>query len=164
MTPKAISSTRQIRVPAQVLWEAVTEDHHLEACHPYIRRHSKNTNSQGISDVIVYLNEVTFTRESTAWMQGTGYDLLVGRADEPKNKVQWRIVSNDSTSCQLTISVIPHAIISIPRILRTLALKLIVRRQVALYLDAVTEGIKKWVESGDPIEKGTFRKHAWFCP
>ena len=159
---QAVSSTQPIQVPATTLWKAITSDHHLEVCHPYIKRHTKNAREHGISDVITYLNDVTFTRASTAWFEGTGYDLLVGKDLEPKNEVQWRIETVDSTSCTPTIAVTPRAVEKLPRIVRRIALALFVRRQLALYLEAVTSGIKSWMESGSPIDKSAFRKHTWF--
>ena len=159
---QAVSCTQPIQVPATALWEAITSDHHLEACLPYIKGLTKNAKEQGISDVITYLNDVTFTRASTAWFEGTGYDLLVGKDLEPKNEVQWRIERVNSTSCTLTISVTPSAVEKLPRIVRRIALALFVRRQLALYLEAVTSGIKSWMESGSPIDKSAFRKHTWF--
>tara|TARA_B100000963_G_scaffold225048_1_gene196229 strand:- start:1065 stop:1562 length:498 start_codon:yes stop_codon:yes gene_type:complete len=159
---KSIQSTRYIRVPAQALWEAITSEHHLEACHPFIKRHSKNSKEHGISDVITYLNGVTFTRESTAWMEGKGYDLLVGKVSEPKNEVKWRIEAVDTSSSKLSISVIPRAAEKLPLIMRDIALVLFVRRQLRLYLDAVTCGIKTWLESGTQIDKSAFKRHAWF--
>ena len=86
---KSITSTQSIQVSAPTLWAAITSDHHLEECHPYILRHTKNEANQGLSDVITYLNGVTFTRESTAWLDGIGYDLKVGGKREPKNEVAW---------------------------------------------------------------------------
>jgi len=161
---KAITSNQRIQVPAPSLWAAITADHHLEACHPYIQRHTQNERTNGISDTITYLNGVTFTRESTAWVKGVGYDLKVGKARGRKNEVSWRIVAVDESSCQLSISVIPRAVEKYPKVLRRLALALFVRRQVRLYLNAVTGGIKMWMETGQPIDQLSFRQHPWFCP
>tara|TARA_B100000963_G_C22557236_1_gene639620 strand:- start:524 stop:1012 length:489 start_codon:yes stop_codon:yes gene_type:complete len=161
---KDVSSTRNIDVPASQLWQGITSEQHLEACHPYIQRHSKSAKKSAIADEITYLNNVVFTRESTSWMEGQGYDLLVGKASEPKNEVQWRITPVNETSCQLTIAVTPRAIEKLPKVIRNLALTLFVRRQVALYLDAVTSGIKSWMESGAPVDKTAYKKHRWFCP
>ena len=87
----AVTSSKHIQVSASALWIAITSEHHLEACHPYIRRHTKNTAKNGLSDEIIYLNGVTYTRESTAWLDGVGYDLRVGVANGLKNEVTWRI-------------------------------------------------------------------------
>ena len=160
---KSITSTRSIWVSARTVWAAITSDHHLEACHPYIRKHTKNTLNRGLSDEITYLNGVTFTREATAWLDGVGYDLKVGRVDEPKNEVAWRIEPLDSNSCKLSISVTPLEVEKLPKIVRGLALRLFVRRQVGFYLDAVTGGIKIWVETGKAIDKTAFPRHPWFC-
>ena len=160
---KGIASTRSIRVSAPTVWAAITLDHHLESCHPYIRRHTKNNADQGLSDEITYLNGVTFTREAIAWLDGVGYDLKVGRVDEPKNEVSWRIEPLDSNSCKLSISVIPLAVEKLPKLARGLALRWFVQRQVGLYLDAVTGGIKIWVETGKAIDKTAFPRHSWFC-
>ena len=160
----AVTSSQHIDVSAPTLWVAITSDRHLEACHPYIQRHTKNTSTKGLSDVITYLNGVTFTRESTAWMDGVGYDLKVGKAAEPKNEVAWRIEVVSTTSCKLSISVTPRAVEKLPKWMRGLALVLFVRRHVGRYLDAVTEGIKLWVETGKPIDKTAFPRHPWFCP
>ena len=123
----AVTSSQHIDVSAPTLWVAITSDRHLEACHPYIQRHTKNTSTKGLSDVITYLNGVTFTRESTAWMDGVGYDLKVGKAAEPKNEVAWRIEVVSTTSCKLSISVTPRAVEKLPKWVRGLALVLFVR-------------------------------------
>lgn len=160
---KGVTSTRSIQVSAPKLWEAITSDYHLEECHPYILRHTKNNANEGLSDEITYLNGVTFTREAIAWLDGVGYDLKVGRVDEAKNEVAWRIEPLDSNSCKLSISVTPLAVEKLPKLARGLALRLFVRRQVGLYLDAVTGGIKMWVETGKAIDKTAFPRHPWFC-
>ena len=160
----AVTSTQHIHVSAPTLWAAITSDRHLEACHPYIQRHTKNTSTTGLSDVITYLNGVTFTRESTAWMDGVGYDLIVGKASEPKNEVAWRIKEVTHSSCKLSISVTPRSVEKLPKLVRGVALVLFVRRHVGRYLDAVTGGIKLWVETGKPIDKTAFPRHPWFCP
>ena len=161
---KAVTSSKRIAVSARALWTAITSEHHLEACHPYILRHTKNTSKHGLSDEIMYLNGVTFTRESTAWLDGVGYDLRVGIAGGLKNEVSWRIEPLDPVSCNLSISVTPLAIEKLPKPFRGLALKLFVRRKVFHYLDAVTRGIKIWVETGKSVDQAAFQRHPWFCP
>ena len=160
----AVTSTQHIDVSAPTLWAAITSDRHLEACHPYIQKHTKNTSTSGLSDVITYLNGVTFSRESTAWMDGVGYDLKVGKASEPKNEVAWRIEAVSPTSCKLSISVTPRAVEKLPKLARGLALVVFVRRHVRRYLNAVTGGIKVWMETDKPIDKTAFPRHPWFCP
>ena len=161
---KAVTSSKRIAVSARALWTAITSEHHLEACHPYILRHTKNTSKHGLSDEITYLNGVTFTRESTAWLDGVGYDLRVGIADGLKNEVSWRIEPLDPVSCNLSISVTPLAIEKLPKPFRGLALRLFVRRKVFHYLEAVTRGIKIWVETGKSVDQAAFQRHPWFCP
>ena len=39
---KSITSDQSIKVSAPTLWAAITSNHHLEKCHPYILRHTKN--------------------------------------------------------------------------------------------------------------------------
>ena len=160
----AVTSTQHIDVSAPPLWAAITSDRHLEACHPYIQKHTMNTSTSGLSDVITYLNGVTFSRESTAWMDGVGYDLKVGKASEPKNEVAWRIEAVSPTSCKLSISVTPRAVEKLPKLARGLALVVFVKRHVRRYLNAVTSGIKVWMETGKPIDKTAFPRHPWFCP
>ena len=159
-----VTSSIHIKVSASELWIAITSEHHLEACHPYIRRHTKNTAKNGLSDEIIYLNGVIYTRESTVWLDGVGYDLKVGVASGLKNEVTWRIEPLDPASCMLSITVNPLAIEKLPKALRGLALRLFVRRRVGNYLDAVTRGIKIWVETGKSVDKTAFRRHPWFCP
>lgn len=161
---KAVTSSTHVNVSASALWTAITTEHHLEACHPYILRHTKNTSANGLSDEIIYLNGVTYTRVSTAWLGGVGYDLRVGVANGLKNEVTWRIEPLDAVSSKLSISVKPLAVERLPKPLRGLALRLFVRRKVGLYLDAVTRGIKIWVETGKSVDKTAFQRHPWFCP
>ena len=122
---KAVTSSKHIEVSATALWLAITSEHHLEACHPYILRHTKNTSHNGLSDEIIYLNGVTYTRESTAWLDGVGYDLRVGIANGLKNEVTWRIGPVTPDSCKLSISVTPLAIAKLPKSFRGLALRLL---------------------------------------
>lgn len=159
---RAIESTQRINVSKDDLWKHITSPKHLEQCHPFILRHFGKTTESLISDTIQYQNGVQFTRQSVVWLEGEGYDLLVGRKKGIKNRVAWRIKSADATSCDLTISVVPESFELSPAWLRGMALKCYINPKVRLYLKAVTSGIKQWTESGYPIDKSAFRPHPWF--
>ena len=159
---RAIESKQRINIPKDELWAHITSPKHLELCHPYMLKHFGTTTGSLISDTIQYQNGVQFTRQSVLWLNGEGYDLLVGRKQGKKNRVSWRIKSADATSCDLTISVVPESFKRSPSWLQWMALKLYINPKVRLYLNAVTSGIKQWAESGEPIDKSAFRTHSWF--
>ena len=57
----------------------------------------------------------------------------------------------------------PLAIEKLPKPFRGLALRLFVRRKVFHYLEAVTRGIKIWVETGKSVDQAAFQRHLGFA-
>ena len=159
-----VNSTRIMAVPASKLWQGVTSEGHLALAHPYVDQHLHG-GSMGIGekDRIVYLNGLTFERQFTAWEEGLGYDLRIGRPNgKSRSLVEWRINSIDSHQSSLSITVHPDLLRRWPSWLRWVAFRIRVKPQLQSYLDAVTGGIAYWLETGAPVRRSDHPNHPWF--
>ena len=159
-----VNSTRIMAVPASKLWQGVTSEGHLALAHPYVDQHLHGgPMGLGEKDRIVYLNGLTFERQFTAWEEGLGYDLRIGRPNgKSRSLVEWRINSIDSHQSSLSITVHPDLLRRWPSWLRWIAFRIRVKPQLQSYLDAVTGGIAYWLETGAPVRRSDHPNHPWF--
>ena len=159
-----VNSTRVMAVPASKLWQGVTSEGHLALAHPYVDQHLHGgPMGLGEKDRIVYLNGLTFERQFTAWEEGLGYDLRIGRPNgKSRSLIEWRINSIDSHQSSLSITVHPDLLRRWPSWLRWVAFRIRVKPQLQIYLDAVTGGIAYWLETGAPVRRSDHPNHPWF--
>lgn len=159
-----VNSTKVINVPASTVWEGVTANGHLAVAHPYVEAHThEGPMGLGAKDRIVYLNGLTFDRHFTAWREGEGYTLLIGRPEgRSRSRVEWRIEPLGPTQSSLSITVHPDLLHRMPGWLRGVAFQWKVKPPLKAYLDAVTGGIAHWLETGTPVRRTDHPDHPWF--
>ena len=76
-------------------------------------------NIQGITTTNKSRNFTKFKRIFTDWIEGQGYDLLIGRENGKKSKVIWRINKSDNLNSELKITIHPHDISRYPGIVKS---------------------------------------------
>ena len=159
-----VNSTKVINVPASTVWEGVTANGHLAVAHPYVEAHThEGPMGLGAKDRIVYLNGLTFDRHFTAWREGEGYTLLIGRPEgRSRSRVEWHIEPLGPTQSSLSITVHPDLLHRMPGWLRGVAFQWKVKPPLKAYLDAVTGGIAHWLETGTPVRRTDHPDHPWF--
>jgi len=159
-----VNSTEIIPVSAAKLWEGVTAEGHLAVAPPYGEAHTHDgPMGLGAKDRIVYLNGLTFDRHFTAWREGEGYTLLIGRPEgRSRSRVEWHIESIGPDQSTLSITVYPDLLHRMPRWLRWVAFQWKVRPLLKAYLEAVTGGIAHWLQTGTPVCRTDHPDHPWF--
>ena len=159
-----VNSPRVLEVSAPRLWEGITGNGHLEVSHPYVHHHlHEEKMCLGAKDTIIYANGLTFEREFIAWEKGVGYDLRIGRPQgKSRSLVEWRIQSLGPDKSSLSITVHPDFLKKWPLWLRWIVFRIKANKPLQNYLEAVTCGIKHWLETDTPVHRSDFPNHPWF--
>lgn len=158
-----VSVERIIAAPAQTLWDSISRPENFHLFHPFSASHRVQSwpgpNSQ---DEIHYLSGWIYKRNFHSWIEGVGYDLEIGRAGGRKSSVSWRIRPVDDDSCALRITVCPHALQSLPIVIRWIPHAFWLSPLLRQYLDSVLKGVEWFVIRGQPVPRNAFGTHPWF--
>lgn len=158
-----VSVTRVIAAPAQEVWRAISRPGNLELCHPFCARNPVQVwPGSNARDEVHYLSGWIYVRRFCKWIEGTGYDLEIGRSGGGQSFVSWRITPIDNNNCSLKIAVCPHALQDLPVVIRWIPYRLWLRPRLRQYLDSVTRGIEWFVIRREPLPRNAFGTHAWF--
>ena len=160
---KPSSNSIIIKTDSQRVWNVISKQGNLELCHPFCASNpvEKWAGDKSI-DYVNYYNGVMYQRIFTNWIDGQGYDLLIGRKNGEKSKVIWRINQLDNKSCELKITIYPHDIIKYSNIIKSLINSLYVRPMLRKYLSSVLKGFQFYIIQGKPVQKNQFGTHKWF--
>ena len=160
---KPSSNSIIIKTDSQRVWNVISKQGNLELCHPFCKSNpvEKWAGDKSI-DYVNYYNGEMYQRIFTNWIDGQGYDLLIGRKNGEKSKVIWRINQYDDKSCELKITIYPHDIIKYSNIIKSLINSLYVRPNLRKYLSSVLKGFQFYIIQGQPVQKNQFGTHKWF--
>ncbi|MEE9190981.1 MAG: hypothetical protein V3U16_09450 [Candidatus Neomarinimicrobiota bacterium] len=160
---KSVSKKIIINERHQRVWEVISKPGNLEICHPFCEYNpvEKWPSNKSI-DYVKYYNGLEYQRIFTDWIDGQGYDLLIGRKNGGKSKVTWRINKLDESSCELKITIFPHDILKYPSFAKPLIFSLYARPMIRKYLTSVLKGFQFYIMQGKPIQKNQFGTHRWF--
>lgn len=160
---KPSSSSIIIKTESQRVWNVISKQGNLELCHPFCKSNpvEKWAGDESI-DYVNYYNGVTYQRIFTNWIDGQGYDLLIGKKNGEKSKVIWRINQLDNNSCELKITIYPQDTIKHSKIIKPIINSLYVRPMLRKYLSAVLKGFQFYIIQGKPVQKNQFGTHKWF--
>jgi hypothetical protein len=158
-----VSIERYIEAPAGEVWEAISRPGNLEHCHPFCSKNPVQVwPGPDSRDEVHYLSGWVFERRFREWIEGTGYDLEIGRKGGGQSSVSWRITPVDDRGCRLRITVCPHGLQSIPVVVRWLPHLFWLRPLLGKYLDSVVRGVEWFVIRNEPAPKNAFGTHPWF--
>ena len=135
----------------------------LEVCHPFCASNPVHVwPGPNSNDEIRYLSGWVYERRFRRWIEGSGYDLEIGRHGGGKSFVSWRIYPIDDRSCTLRITVYPNVLQDLPVVIRWLPHKLRLRPMLEKYLQSVVKGFEWYVTRGVPVPRDNFGRHPWF--
>ena len=160
-----IPTSKSIIISAgrQSVWSVISKRGNLELCHPFCESNPvEKWGDRNSIDYVNYYNGLKFKRTFIDWIDGMGYDLLIGKQDRNKSKVIWRIIDIDKKSCELSISIFPRDIGKYPRSVKYLVYALYINPMLRKYLSYVLKGFKYYSETGNAVQKNQFGKHKWF--
>ena len=160
-----VSVSQKVKATPNDIWEAIIKPGNLKDFHPFCE---KNPIHQwpgiGAKDGVHYYSGWVLEREFTNWIDGVGYDLLIGREGGRQSYVSWRITEEENGMGQLKITLYPHALQKIPLPLRWIPHLTTIQPAMHSYLDSVLKGFAWFIETGKPVRKNQFGPHKWFSP
>ncbi len=154
---------RVMTAPSQDIWDTISQPGALELCHPFCASNPVQTwTGPEARDEVHYLNGVVYERRFREWLEGVGYDLVIGRAGGRTSLVSWRVAPVDDTASSLRITVCPHALQRLHAAYRWIPHVLWLRPRLRDYLDSVVRGFDWYVTRGEPVPRNAFGTHPWF--
>ncbi len=161
MWPVAVS--RKIEAPTKKIWSVISSSGNLEICHPFCDRNPVfEWPGVGSKDAIFYYSGWVYQREFVKWIDGVGYDLIIGRKGGSKSYVTWRIAEEQENTGTLSITIYPHIFQNLPPAIRWIPYRLKIQPELEKYLQAVLSGFEWFVATGEPVQKNQFGSHIWF--
>ena len=158
-----VSVSQKIYVSPKLIWDEITKPGNLEDFHPYCK---KNPVSEwpgvGSRDEVHYYSGWVLIREFVNWIDGVGYDLLIGREGGRKSFVCWRITEEGKGIATLRITIFPYNLQHIPVVIRWIPHIFMIQPGLNSYLDSVLKGFEWFITTGKPVKKDQFGRHKWF--
>jgi hypothetical protein len=160
---KPVSKSIKINAHPLLVWEIISKRGNLELCHPFCQSNPvEKWPGKDSVDWVKYYNGLEFKRVFTNWIDGIGYDLLIGKKDGKQSKVVWRILNYDNSLSELNITIYPHNLNKYPNFVKSLAYIFYIKPMLLKYLSSVLSGFSFYITNGLPVEKNQFGKHRWF--
>ena len=158
----SLSVVRSIVAQQDEVWNVISAPGHLELVHPFCERNVVfEWPGESASDQICYRSGWIYDRRFTRWIDGVGYDLEIGAANEPTSQVSWRLERRDDYVTDLKIVLSPRRVVDIPGI-RRLVRWGVVGPMMRRYLRSVTAGVDWFVTHQTPVQPDQFGFHPWF--
>ena len=141
---------------AQELWELISTPSNLELFHPFCKSNKviiwPGDNS---IDELIYLNGLTYIRKFKKWEKLKGYSLFIGEKGKSQSYVTWKIFKKNR-SLFLKITVYPHYLRKLPKLVSYLPYKLIVIPALENYLKSVIGGINYYLNTKSKTPKNFY--------
>jgi len=159
---QSITVSREIEASQDELWNFISSPEYLNYCHPFCK---KNTiikwEKDNHSDILVYLNGLTYIRKFVEWNEKDGYSLLIGEENKEQSKVVWKINSQENKT-YLKISVYPYFLKDYPKFISFIPYKLFIKQKLTSYLKSVLDGINFYMVNKIPVQRNMTGRHTWF--
>jgi hypothetical protein len=149
-----IESWVEVAVEPEIIWKIISTPGNLQAYHPVVEANlAESWDASKATDMLRYYSGLTLYRQVYQWLEGEGYDLVIGQSLETPNAlVSWRIRSEELGRCLFKISLylIKHQGGS--------GLKRSTRERFARYLDSIVKGIAHLAVTGEAVAEDQFGK------
>ena len=158
-----IQVSKVIDAPPETIWSVISSPGNLEDCHPFCEKNPVDAwQGVGSRDAVQYYNGRVLSRDFVTWIDGVGYDLIIGRIGGRKSYVSWRITEVKGGAGSLSITIYPHALQKIPVTIRWIPYVSYIRPALKSYLESVVLGFDWVIRTGEPVSKDQFGSHSWF--
>ncbi len=146
------------------VWAAISPPGNLTNIHPFCERnHVDVWDGSRSRDHVRYYSGVHYQRKFLTWIEGVGYDLMLGPPLARTALVRWRIAEADADS-QFTIKVVALLRDDVPLDQREHYAEHMIRRPLPSYLESVVRGAAYFAETGRPVAKNQFGSHPIYSP
>ncbi len=174
MMEPIIASTAVAASPADV-WAAISAPGNLTRIHPFCERNEVSIWDGAASrDHVHYYSGVHYRRQFLDWLDGAGYDLVLGPPEARTALVRWRVgepgpataptAAADASGCEFAIKVVALLRHDVPADQREHYAEHMIRRPLPSYLDSVVRGAGYFAETGIPVTKNQFGPHPIYSP
>jgi len=158
-----VSVSRKINASPQRIWTAISKPGNLKDCHPFCEKNPVyEWPGIGSTDTIYYYSGLVLHRKFINWIDGIGYDLVIGREGGRKSYVTWRIRNVQGDAGTLNITIYPHVLQKLPVAFRWIPYILKIQPTLHSYLESVIKGFEWFITTGKPVNKNQFGSHSWF--
>jgi len=158
-----ISFVQKVNASPGDIWSAITKPGNLKDFHPFCKENPVyKWPGDGAKDAVHYYSGWILNREFVNWIDGVGYDLLIGREGGRQSYVSWRITEEELGKGELRITIYPHALQKIPVAIRWIPHVTTIYPAMHSYLDSVLQGFVWFMRTGKPVSKNQFGSHKWF--
>lgn len=160
-----VTHTQTLQTTPDQLWRLITRPGNLETCHPFCDRNPvEQWPGVGARDAVHYYSGLVLYRRFTAWVDGVGYDLEIGKRQGKQSTVQWRIAAVGQNRSRLAITIQAHDLQHLPLAQRWVRHQTYLRPILKSYLASVLQGFAWYVDTGQSVSRNQFGSHPWFSP
>ena len=158
-----VSCSISLKNQSEDIWNAISSHGNLNFFHPfcYINKVIEGDKSSIKKDILIYLNGVVFEREFYQWDEMNGYELIIGKKNGKKSKVEWKI-SKTKNHTSLIINVFPYKTDKINSLFYPFVFYFYIKPKLKSYLNSVLKGLKFYLNNNQKVVKNQFGKHSWF--
>jgi len=159
-----IKATSRVSVAATDVWAAISEPGNLVNVHPFCESNPVETWPGPTGrDHVHYFSGVHYQRDVLQWIDGSGYDLIVGPPSKKIAVANWRIGPTSPDSCDFSIEVTSY-LRSNSDPAKLAAYEANVLRTIGSYLESVVRGVAHFAETGIPVKRNQFGAHQIYSP
>jgi len=152
----------QIGITKAEAWEIISSKNHLENFHPFCKVNKViNWSNSNHKDSIEYYGGRTLVRKFYNWLEGQGYDLVIGDSSGNDSQVSWRIKDHEG-GCVVSISIKPYIYNKGSKLLNFFPFFFFVKPKLSNYLASVLSGLKYYSEKKKIVQANQFGNHPWF--
>ena len=152
----------QVNLSKSEVWKIISSERNLEKFHPFCKVNQViSWDGSNSIDKIEYYNGRKLQRNFTQWLEGEGYDLIIGDSRGNDSIVSWRLEGDDYTS-KLSINVKTYIFNKGNKVIKFLPFFLYTKPKLVSYLDSVLNGLKYYSETNQKVNKDQFGSHSWF--
>ena len=158
------SVSREIKIESSKaeLWKIISSRNHLEKFHPFCKSNKIISWSNGnYEDSIEYYGGRILGRKFYNWIEGIGYDLIIGDSSGNDSHVSWRIIESQD-NCTVFISIMPYIFNRGSKIWNFFPFFAYTNPKLSNYLDSVLQGLKFFSEKKEVVTANQFGTHSWF--
>ena len=157
-----ISGSKNLSISSNDLWDIISTPSNLELFHPFCLK-NPIIDWPGLNsiDQIYYHSGLIYERNFINWIDGAGYDLLIGEKKSAKSFVSWRIKKMNQSST-IIISIYPYIYNKGNKVINFLPYFLFIKPTLAKYLESVLNGLKYYCETIKVVQKNQFGSHKIF--
>ena len=143
------------------IWNIISKPSSLELFHPFCKKNTVLKWSQSDAlDEIEYYSGLVYTRNFINWIDGVGYDLLIGEKDSNKSFVSWRI--QNTNNAILTVSIYPYKYNTGSKFIKIFPYLILVQPLLQKYINSVMLGLEYYIKNNKKVKKNQFGSIRFF--